>query len=74
MKGELKIPQSEQVRMVAVKLLTGLNCAPNIQFCEDCNTVFEVKLDGKIRCNGTIIQLCPWCRPDTRPWQYGRGD
>lgn len=26
-----------------------------------------------IRCNGHIIDQCPWCRPDSHPWTAGRG-
>jgi hypothetical protein len=41
--------------------------------CLDCRTVYPV-ISGKIRCNGHVIRLCPWCRPDSRPWTSGRGE
>jgi len=40
--------------------------------CEDCKTIYP-EMCGKIICNGHIIDQCPWCRPDSRPWTNGRG-
>ena len=28
---------------------------------------------GKAFCNGHEINLCPTCRPDSKPWTNGRG-
>lgn len=40
--------------------------------CKECKTVFPM-IDGEIKCNGYITDQCPWCRPDSKPWTYGRG-
>lgn len=40
--------------------------------CVDCETNYPV-IDGVAICNGAAIELCPWCRPDSKPWQKGRG-
>lgn len=40
--------------------------------CITCSTSFPVIADV-IRCNGHIIDLCPWCRSDSAPWTNGRG-
>jgi len=29
--------------------------------------------DGTPSCNGHKITLCPWCRPDSKQFMYGRG-
>jgi hypothetical protein len=36
--------------------------------CRDCHTDYAAA-----RCNGRQIDLCPWCRPDSKPWTNGRG-
>jgi hypothetical protein len=50
--------------------------------CVDCNTTYpEImyfdRIDDRvkwgIRCNGHTITLCPWCKPDSKPWINGRG-
>lgn len=28
---------------------------------------------GPLTVNGYATHLCPWCRPDSAPWKYGRG-
>ena len=40
--------------------------------CVDCGDQYP-HIDGVPKCNGQIIGLCPWCRPDSQPWQKGRG-
>lgn len=40
--------------------------------CTNCKTSYPV-IDGAIRCNGHSIELCPWCRVDSKPWTKGRG-
>lgn len=40
--------------------------------CVTCGTTYPV-MDGKTWCNSHIITKCPWCRPDSKPWQNGRG-
>lgn len=40
--------------------------------CLDCGTTFPM-IGGLIMCNGHSIAVCPWCRPDTKPWIAGRG-
>jgi len=42
--------------------------------CVDCGTMFHVTGHGRIVCNGIVIARCPWCRPDSKPWEYGRGE
>jgi hypothetical protein len=41
--------------------------------CVDCGTEFPV-VNGNIRCNSHHISVCPWCRPDSKPWANGRGE
>lgn len=50
--------------------------------CVDCKTQYPVseyydriddEIKSGIKCNGHIITLCPWCRPDSEPWKHGRG-
>lgn len=47
--------------------------------CEDCKTSYPEFIPGKeldeglAWCNGHQITLCPWCRPDSQPWKWGRG-
>lgn len=49
--------------------------------CADCKTDFPKMPDrtpeaygfGVPMCNGHMISLCPWCRPDSKPWTNGRG-
>ena len=37
--------------------------------CVDCGTRYP-----DARCNGKETGgLCPWCRPDSKPWTNGRG-
>lgn len=42
--------------------------------CIDCKTEFfgYINRDNP-DCNGVEIDLCPWCRPDSKPWKNGRG-
>lgn len=40
--------------------------------CVDCCTEYP-RIDGAVQCNGHPIELCPWCRTDTKEWQNGRG-
>lgn len=40
--------------------------------CIDCHSLYP-HIDGRVSCNGRAITLCPWCRPDSRTWQAGRG-
>jgi hypothetical protein len=40
--------------------------------CQECKTTFP-SIDGQIRCNGRVIDRCPWCREDSEPWKNGRG-
>jgi hypothetical protein len=42
--------------------------------CVDCKTEFIRNPNAdKPNCNGVKIDLCPWCRPDSKPWKNGRG-
>jgi len=41
--------------------------------CNNCKTVYP-EIEGQIKCNGEAITKCPWCRPDSRPWLFGRGE
>lgn len=41
--------------------------------CEDCTTRFTREPSRSMTCNGHVIDLCPWCRPDSKPWTKGRG-
>ena len=41
--------------------------------CDDCETLFRTE-GGQMRCNGHVISVCPWCRPDSEPWKNGRGE
>lgn len=41
--------------------------------CVDCLTVYQT-IQGATRCNGHVISLCPWCRPDSKPYTNGRGE
>lgn len=40
--------------------------------CNKCHETFPV-IGHYIKCNGTIIHLCPYCRSDSQPFRYGRG-
>lgn len=48
-------------------------------YCIDCNTIYPpvgsvaASVLGLAMCNGHPINVCPWCRPDSRPWMNGRG-
>ena len=42
--------------------------------CVDCGTEYPQADSGSTMCNGHIIDLCPWCRPDSAPWKHGRGE
>jgi len=48
------------------------NTNQKVMVCVDCKTQFYTK-DVKVSCNGYMITLCPWCRPNSKPWQHGRG-
>ena len=47
--------------------------------CVDCDTDYPEQIGffaertGKATCNEHEIDKCPWCRPDSKPWMYGRG-
>lgn len=44
--------------------------------CVDCGTSFPINENGEpntLLCNDFVITLCPWCRPDSKPYHYGRG-
>ena len=45
----------------------------NFYECMDCGTVYCEGAPGWAKCNGKTIGLCPWCRPDSKPWENGRG-
>ena len=51
-----------------------LQGSPLIRFwiCIECQTIYPV-LNGRVMCNGHKITKCPWCRPDSKAWKYGRG-
>jgi hypothetical protein len=40
--------------------------------CNACGTEFPL-IKGTIRCNGQVIEECPWCRPGSMLWTAGRG-
>lgn len=40
--------------------------------CYECGASYPV-IDGQAKCNGAAITKCPYCRPDSEPWKYGRG-
>ena len=43
--------------------------------CVDCGTSYPMaygKYGGSPMCNGYVITLCPWCRPDSEPYKHGR--
>ena len=47
--------------------------------CVDCGTIYPAaeglvaEISELAMCNGYSIKLCPWCRPDSKPWMKGRG-
>lgn len=49
--------------------------------CVDCETMYPVLVDydedwnptSAVKCNGHVITVCPWCRPDSESWKHGRG-
>ncbi len=43
--------------------------------CVDCETMYPHSNQKALgpSCNGAMIDLCPWCRPDSKPWTNGRG-
>jgi hypothetical protein len=57
------------------KLESGLK---GYYMCVDCGTAYpansNLDLDRIAKCNGHIIDLCPWCRPDSQSWRNGRGE
>jgi uncharacterized protein CbrC (UPF0167 family) len=41
--------------------------------CIDCGQQYP-DLGPGVSCNYELIgMLCPWCRPDSKPWTNGRG-
>lgn len=41
--------------------------------CLDCGEVFFKAInEDRPRCNGVLIDLCPYCREDSEPGKYGR--
>ena len=51
----------------------GLDAAQDYYECVDCHTLYRKPDNQPIQCNGHNIALCPWCRPDSKPWINGRG-
>lgn len=44
--------------------------------CVDCGDLYPPaieNIEGIAKCNGYVIMLCPWCRPDSVAWKDGRG-
>ena len=41
--------------------------------CKDCDTNYWINPNGRVQCNGYLIELCPECRIDSKPWTNGRG-
>ena len=41
--------------------------------CIDCGTEYPRESGSSTMCNGKVISVCPWCRPDSAPWKDGRG-
>lgn len=42
--------------------------------CAECKTLYRgADRHGMAHCNGVVIAACPWCRPDSTPWRWGRG-
>jgi len=49
-----------------------------VHMCGDCKTEYHHALNidtglFQAKCNGRFIDLCPWCREDSKPWAHGRG-
>ena len=40
--------------------------------CDKCKTDYPV-IGGILKCNGHIIDDCPWCKPNSETWKGGRG-
>lgn len=57
-----------------IKRLQGITLTTerDRHYCVDCRTYYAL-IKGKIMCNGEVIELCPWCRPDSAPGKNGRG-
>ena len=42
--------------------------------CVDCGDRYPVSGDNNLpQCNEVSIELCPWCRDDSKAYQNGRG-
>lgn len=41
--------------------------------CVDCKTQYTRLPGSLLTVNGHTTGRCPWCRPDSAPWKYGRG-
>ena len=42
--------------------------------CADCRAIYPVSGENDLpQCNKVSIELCPWCREDSKPWCNGRG-
>lgn len=42
--------------------------------CVDCETTYPASSSDAIAvCNSIEIDLCPYCRPDSKPFTHGRG-
>lgn len=41
--------------------------------CVDCGEEYPI-VRGAAMCNGHTINKCPYCRPDSVPWKFGRGE
>jgi hypothetical protein len=54
---------------------TGNYCLVEISrvLCNAWGTEFPI-IKGNIRCNGHVIEECPWCRLGSLPWTTGRGE
>ena len=62
--GDYEIVRREKNRIVSV---SGYF---DFYECTDCGTSY-ICFGGIPYCNGVEISLCPWCRPDYRPFHNG---
>ena len=59
-------------RLISIGIKKYCNIKYEFRACVDCGTEYIV-MGGRLMCNDHEISLCPWCRPDSRPWFAGRG-
>lgn len=64
------LPPGTLINLVPKRL--GIDGPNQWHRCITCGTEFP-EIGGEIRCNGHTIDLCPFCRTDSRPWSRGRG-